>query len=198
MSPQRVVFDEPIVRVEIGRLKFPEICPICGDTAIDTMPLTIIPNQYKSLRPSLDPPYKQYVRGRGNVITQTKKTFYIPVCEEHHYTDEGAGTYRSYCVAFDGIALAFLILSLLAFGDQMWRGVQIGPWIFFAVAIFVLFISVTYILFRPGPIEQAVKVIGFDGGLRHVWLQFGNSQYREEFMKENAMFAELVKWIQRT
>ena len=91
-----------------------------------------------------------------------------------------------------------MILSLLAFGDQMWRGARISPLILFAVAIFVLFLSVTYMLFRPGQIEQAVKVIGFDGGLRHVWLQFENSRYRDEFMNENAMNAELVKWIQRT
>lgn len=197
MSPQRVVFDQPIVRVEIGKLKFPQICPMCCNPAADVMPLTVIPNQYKSLRPSLEVPYVPYARGQGDGFTQTKKTFYVPVCEEHHYTDEGAGTYRSYCVVFDGIALAFLVLALLAFGDQMWRGVGISPWIFFAVAIFILFLSVTYLLFRPGPIEQAVEVIGFDGGLRHAWIQFKNPLYREEFMRENAMSAELVKWIQR-
>ncbi|MHA2313527.1 MAG: hypothetical protein ACXADF_18785 [Candidatus Thorarchaeota archaeon] len=126
-----------------------------------------------------------------------KKTFYVPVCEEHHYTDEGAGQYRSYCLVFDGLALSYLILALLAFGDEMWRGVSVGPWIFFAVGIFGSFLIITYALFRPGPVEDAVKIIGFDGGLRHVWIQFKQAEYRDEFLKTNAMTAELVKWVQR-
>ncbi|MHA2071006.1 MAG: hypothetical protein ACW985_04410 [Candidatus Thorarchaeota archaeon] len=55
----------------------------------------------------------------------------------------------------------------------------------------------TYALLRPGPVEDAIKIIGFDGGFQHIWIQFKRTQYRDEFMKENAMTAELVKWIQR-
>jgi hypothetical protein len=197
MSPQRVVFDEPIVRAEAQKMKFPDICPVCGDPAEDIMPITIIPNQYKSLRPSMDYMSTYYSRGQGNSVTPVKKTFHIPVCENHHYTDEGAGQYRSYCIVFDGLALAYLILASLAFGNQFWSRGTLSPWVFFAAAIFGTFLVITYALFRPGPIEDAVKIIGFDGGLRHVWIQFKRTQYRDEFMRENAMIAELVKWIQR-
>jgi hypothetical protein len=198
MSPERVVFKEPIVRAETQRLRFPDICPVCGDPAEDLMPITIIPNQYKSLRPSLDYGPSYYVRKLDSSPTPVKKIFQIPVCAIHHYTDEGAGQYKSYCIVFDGLALVYLILSLLTFGNQFWSGNSPSPWVVFAAAIFTTFLIITYALFRPGPVEDAVKIIGFDGGFSHVWIQFKRAQYRDEFMKENAMTAELVNWIQRT
>ena len=197
MSPQKEVFKEPIVRAETDRLKFPKLCPVCGAPSEEVMPLTVIPNQFQSLRPSLNYGTTPFGRGQRDSFSPMKKTFYVPVCEGHHYTDEGAGQYRSYCLVFDGLALSYFILASLAFGDELWRGVPVGPWFFFAVGIFVSFLIITYALFRPGPVEDAVKVVGFDGGLRHVWIQFKQEQYRDEFMKENAMTAELVKWVQR-
>ena len=198
MSPQRIVFDEPIVRAETEKLKFPRICPVCGDPAEDIMPLTVIPNQYKSLRPSMDYVPSFYGRGQNNPIIPVKKTLYIPVCEYHHYTDEGAGQYRSYCIVFDGLALVYLILALLTFGNQFWSAGRLNPWLLLGFGVFGTFLAITFVLFRPGPVEAAVKIIGFDGGFRHIWLQFKESRYRDEFMKENAMTAELVNWIQRT
>ncbi|MFW9965928.1 MAG: hypothetical protein ACFFEA_02115 [Candidatus Thorarchaeota archaeon] len=197
MSPKRVVFDKPIVRADTEKMKFPRICPVCGASAEDIMPLTVIPNQYKSLRPSMDYMPSYYGRQQNNSIAPIKKTLYIPVCENHYLTDEGAGQYKSYCIVFDGLALAYLILALLTFGNQLWSAGRLSPWLFFAVGIFGTFLSITYVLFRPGPVENSVKIIGFDGGFRHIWLQFKESNYRDEFMKENVMTAELVKWIQR-
>jgi lipid-A-disaccharide synthase-like uncharacterized protein len=197
MSPERVVFDEPIVRAETQKLKFPKICPICGDPAKDIMPITLIPNQYKSLRPSMDYMSMYYSRRQSGARTPVKKTLQIPVCENHHHTDEDAGRNRSYCIVFDGLALAYLILAWMAFGNDFWSRGRLSPWMFFAAAIFGAFLVLTYALFRPGPIEDAIKIIGFDGGFHYIWIQFKRTRYRDEFMKENAMTAELVKWIQK-
>jgi hypothetical protein len=40
-----------------------------------------------------------------------------------------------------------------------------------------------------------VKIIGFDSGFMNIWLKFARDDYREQFMEENEMHAELVKWI---
>ena len=98
---------------------------------------------------------------------------------------------------FDGLALTYLIIALLAFGNDFWSRGRLSPWLLFAIAIFGTFLVLTYALLRPGPVEDAIKIIGFDGGIHHIWIQFKRTQYRDEFMKENAMTAELVKWIQR-
>ncbi|MFW9886772.1 MAG: hypothetical protein ACFFER_01235 [Candidatus Thorarchaeota archaeon] len=89
MSPERVVFEEPIVRAETERMRVPNICPVCGEPAEDLMPITIIPDQYKSLRPSLNYGSPYYGRKLGSSPTPVKKILQIPVCENHHYTDEG-------------------------------------------------------------------------------------------------------------
>ncbi|MFW9886771.1 MAG: hypothetical protein ACFFER_01230 [Candidatus Thorarchaeota archaeon] len=98
---------------------------------------------------------------------------------------------------FDGLALVYLILSSITFSNQFWSGGSSSPWVVLAAAIFTTFLINTHVLFRPGPIETAVEIIGFDGGFSHVWIQFKGVQYRDEFMKENTMTAELVNWIQR-
>ncbi|MHA2071007.1 MAG: hypothetical protein ACW985_04415 [Candidatus Thorarchaeota archaeon] len=105
MSPQRVVFDEPIVRAETQKMKFPEICPVCGDPAEDLMPITITPGQYKSLRPSMDYTSRYYGRRQSGALPLVKKTLLIPVCANHHYTDEGAEKSKVYCIVFDGLGL---------------------------------------------------------------------------------------------
>ena len=178
-------------------MKFPEICPVCGDPAEDIMPIIIIPSQYKSLRPSLDYMYPSYGRRQNDALSHVKKTLQVPVCANHHYTDEGAERTKSYCIVFDGLALVYLILAMLAFGNEFWTRGSLSPWMLFAAAIFGTFLILTYAVFRPGPVEAAIKIIGFDRGLHHIWIQFKRTQYRYEFMKENAMTAELVKWIRK-
>ncbi|MFX0107480.1 MAG: hypothetical protein ACFE7R_04285 [Candidatus Hodarchaeota archaeon] len=197
MSPKKIVFEEPIVRVDASRIQFPRICPVCSEPAEDTMQITVVPNKKMALHPSWDPAYSPSRLTRRSVGVPDIKSFWVPVCEEHFYTDEGAGFSRSYCVAFDAIALAFMVFGLLALGDNLWRGDTIDSWIPLSIIIFAAFLILTYIVYLPGPVESAVKIIGFDGRLLNVWLQFKNSDYREAFMKENAMNAELVKWIMK-
>jgi hypothetical protein len=56
----------------------------------------------------------------------------------------------------------------------------------------------TAIAFRPNVLERAVRIIGFDPGMRNVLLAFTSPRYREEFLNANQMNAELVTWIMRS
>jgi len=53
----------------------------------------------------------------------------------------------------------------------------------------------TAIAFRPNALARAVKIIGFDVGMQNILLAFKSDSYRDEFIKENSMHSELVRWI---
>jgi hypothetical protein len=40
-----------------------------------------------------------------------------------------------------------------------------------------------------------MRIVGFDAGLQNIWLDFKNREYRDDFLKENPMTAELVSWV---
>ncbi|NHJ14119.1 MAG: hypothetical protein EAX95_10615 [Candidatus Thorarchaeota archaeon] len=200
MSPKRVVFDQPIVRVSLDGLQFPHICPICTAPAEDYIRVSVMPEERAALTSTARPTTalfgSRYQRDSSIRLSQGK-AFIVPVCREHHYTDEGSYRYQSYCIVFDGLALSLLILALLMGGNNFWRGDPPSPWLFISIAVFAVFLGLTYVLFQPGPIESAVRIIGFDTGLANVWIAFKNPAYRDEFVRHNEMSAELVKWVMK-
>lgn len=197
LTPRKVVFEEPVVRVPLDKVRFPKVCPICTDRAVEHVRISVVPDKQTALTPSSDALYtRRYQRPRGYTPPRAKY-FMVPVCNEHHYTDEGDYRYKSYCLVFDGIGLTMLIFALMMSGDLLWRGQVPGNWLFIIVSIFIVFIALTYVLFQPGPIESAVRVIGFDTSVRNVWFEFKNPDYRDAFMRENEMNAELVRWIMK-
>jgi hypothetical protein len=44
-------------------------------------------------------------------------------------------------------------------------------------------------------LESAINIVGFDFDLQYVWFKLKDEQYRNKFLAENEMTAELVNWI---
>jgi hypothetical protein len=88
-----------------------------------------------------------------------------------------------------------LLFGLLAAGGDLWLRRSISPWVPPVFALAILSFLLTYLAFRPGPLESSVKVVGFDAGIQNVWLDFKNAEYRDRFLKENPMNAEAISWI---
>lgn len=197
LTPRKVFFEEPVVRVPLDMVRFPKVCPICTDQAVEHVRISFMAEKHMSLTPSSDALYTRRYRSPRGHTPPRAKYFMIPVCNEHHYTDEGDYRYKSYCIVFDGIALTMVIFGLLMSGDLLWRGLMPGNWLIILISIFAIFLGLTYVLFQPGPIESAVHIIGFDESVRNVWFEFKNPNYREAFMRENEMNAELVRWIRK-
>jgi hypothetical protein len=122
----------------------------------------------------------------------------IPVCEEHAYSDEDYWRYKTLCLIMDGLSMVMLTLALLILGGNMWRGIPSDVWVYAVIALSLVSFILSITAFRPKSIESAVKIVGFDGGLQNIWLDFKNREYRDEFLKENPMTAELVSWVVRT
>lgn len=191
-------FDEPIVKANASNIRFPKICPVCGERTTKATRLTLAPRRKRYLRASWDPMYFPSARRRLGLSLPDLKTFVIPVCENHYYQDEAECRYKFLCVVSDGLCGAGFIFAIMAIGSALWVQHSIPSWALSMSGVFVLFIALTLYAFRPNQFQVGFKIIGFDAGLENVLFQFKNIEYREAFLQENPMHSELVNWIVRT
>lgn len=195
MSPKKRYFDDPIVRVDLSRARFPKTCPVCGARATTLSRVTIVSGRPQYLRREWDPYYNPQVRRRNGIPQPDLRVLPIKVCDEHYYTDAGEDRYKSLCLIVDGLAMAFMFFGLVFLGDSLSRGRAISPWVSVFATIFALSMVITAIAFRPNALARSVKIIGFDSGMQNILLAFKNASYRDEFINENSMHSELVSWI---
>jgi hypothetical protein len=197
MSPKKHIFDEPVVRIEISKAKFPKICPVCGNQATAVSRLTIVSGKPRYLRYDWDPYNHPQVRRKHGIPQPNLKVLPIQVCDAHNYTDEGEDRYKSLCLIIDGLTMALMLFALLFLGDSISRSRTISPWVFVFFAVFTISMFLTAIAFRPNPLTKAVRIIGFDAGMHNIILAFKDPSYRMEFVKENPMTSELVSWVMK-
>ncbi|MHA1637432.1 MAG: hypothetical protein ACTSUB_05400 [Candidatus Thorarchaeota archaeon] len=196
MSPKKLVFKEPVVRASMDKIRFPRICPICGKKATKQARITTSPGKQQYLRPHWDPLFGPAARRTHNA-SHNSHTFLIHVCDEHYQSDEGDTNYKVMCFVGDGFLSALLLFALLIAGSNLWIGRPIPPYFYSIVGIFLIAIVVTILAFRSGPLNNAVKIIGFDTGCQYVWLKFKRADYRNIVVEENPMHTELVAWVMR-
>lgn len=190
VSPRKEYFDEPLVKVDFLKARFPRTCPVCGAPATKVV-------RMKIARPSWEYPYGPYVP-RRHEHHHEMKVLPIQVCEDHAHPDAGTDRYQSLCVIVDGLLIACVVFSLLMIGDRISRASPIPFWPFLYIGLFGIALLLTVVAFSPNVLEKSVKIIGFDGGMQNVLIAFKRSDFREHFMNENQMTAELVSWIMRS
>ena len=197
MSGQKYYFEEPAVRVDLSRVRFPKICPVCGAPASKLSRITVVSGKSKYLNRAWDPAYVPSLSAsaRRGLPQPKLKVLPIYVCEDHYHTDEGEDRYKSFCFIIDGFALAFFVFGLMFLGDSFYRGRPIPFWSLAFSVFFAGSLLITWIAFRPSALERAVQIIGFDAGFQNVLLAFKDKSYRDMIIQENPMTSELVSWI---
>ncbi|UCE09789.1 MAG: hypothetical protein JSW61_12570 [Candidatus Thorarchaeota archaeon] len=194
MSPHRIVFEEPIVRTHVGLTRFPDRCPICGLRATKKKRIDATPKE---------PPWAKPPTGRRLTTIQRIRlglkpvTFIVPFCEEHVDIDSGRGRMRVAATYFFGLATSILIIAIMFVGSDLWLGRGVPFWAYPFLGIYALCFAAFVLTYRPSELESSVKVIGFDVNRDHVFLQFKDKTYTDEFLLLNKSNAELVSWIVR-
>ncbi len=195
MTRYKKVFNEPLVRVRISRLRFPNSCPVCGEPATKTSLITTSPKSKRYLRPHWDPAFSSRSRKRLGFSLPQKKSFLIPVCENHEIIDDGEWRLRGIVSLFVAVVASFSIFVLMFAGSDIWNEYGIRSWVPGYFLVLAISIIGGYLVFRPSLLESAVKIIGFDFDVQYVWLYLKDLEYRGKFVEENEMNAELVSWI---
>jgi hypothetical protein len=196
VSPRKEYFDEPLVKVDFQKARFPRTCPVCGNPATKVERLKIAKTGKQYNRRTWLYPSARIHRLVGQQQSEMK-VLLVQVCEEHANPDAGTDRYQSLCVAVDGFLLVFVIFSLLIVGDRIARARPIPLWSVFYFGLFGFALVLSLVAFSPNVLERAVGIVGFDPGMQNVLLAFKRPDYRNQFMDENQMTAELVTWIMR-
>ena len=195
LTENRKVFNEPIVRAKINRLRFPKLCPVCGELTTTITCITTGPQTKRWLRPQWDPAFMPGSSKRLGLTLPEKKNFLVQVCDKHQVTDDGEWRMRVISAIVVTIIASISIFVLMFAGSDIWVGLGIRPWVQGYFLILTASIIVGYLAFRPNPLESAVKIIGFDFDVQYVWLYLKNEEYRRKLIEENGMNVELVNWI---
>ena len=197
MSPQKFYLEDPAVRIELSRVRFPKVCPVCGASASVLSRITLVTGGSSYLNRAWDPRYMPTLSRSARLSLPAPKLKVLPiyVCENHYHTDEGEDRYKSLCFIVDGLALAFFVFGLLFLGDSFYRGRPIPFWSMAFSAFFAFSLFLTWIAFRPNALQRSVQIIGFDPGFQNILLVFKNKSYRDLVIHDNPMSTELVSWI---
>jgi hypothetical protein len=198
VNSRKEFFDEPLVKVDFLKARFPKTCPVCGAPATKVVRMRIAKNGKQYLRRSWEYTYSPYVRYRYDPQQSEMKVLPIQVCEDHAHPDDGTDRYQSLCLIVDGLLMACVIFSFLIIGDRLSRARPVSFWPILFIALFGIALLLSKVAFSPSALEKAVSIIGFDPGMQNVLLAFKRSDYRDLFLNENQMTAELVTWIMRT
>ncbi|TFH02585.1 MAG: hypothetical protein E4H14_17515 [Candidatus Thorarchaeota archaeon] len=195
MTGNKKVFDEPVIRAKINKIRFPKYCPVCGEPATNTTAISTRPQQKSWLRPHWDPAFYARDRQRLGLTFAEKKSFLIQVCENHHASDDAELRMRSITALLLTIVASVSIFVIMFAGADVWAGRGISPWVQSYFLVLSASFLVGFLAFRPNPLESAVNIIGFDFDVQYVWFKLKDVQYRNKFIEENEMNAELVNWI---
>jgi len=195
LAGNKKVFDEPIIRAKINRIRFPKTCPVCGAPATATTTVSTRPQQKRWLRPHWAPGFYARDRKRLGLTMAEKKSFLIQVCENHHATDDAELRMRAITTFLLTIVASVSIFVIMFAGSDIWAGRGIAPWVYGYFLVLGASTLVGSIAFRPNALESAVNIIGFDFDVQYVWFKLKNPEYRNRFISENEMSAELVNWI---
>jgi hypothetical protein len=189
----RVYFDEPIVRAKISRIRFPKTCPVCGAPATTSTRISTHPRSKIWHNPAWD---ARFLTAKEQQLTAAEtKSFLVDVCADHTISDNAEMRARTLSTFVASLIACISIFALIYAGADVWAGRPISPWIYSYVVIFFSSLFLVYISFRPSAFETSFKIIGFDFELQYVWIMLSSPSYREQFVEENPLSAELVNWV---
>ncbi len=197
MNPYKEEFNPPIVKVPAEKVHFPDICPVCTSEATNRIRVLAYPNKEQYLRPGWNPGHTPSARRRLDIPTPDSRTFLVPVCSDHYHIGNIDWRLKIMCVLGNGISFSLLFFAWLNLANALMMESRIQFWIFGAGIFFAVTILAIPLAFGRNKLRNSFQIIGFDSDAQNVWFQLTNDNYRERFVEENAMDAELVNWVKR-
>ena len=190
--PHKHYFDEPVVRFDSTRSRFPRVCAVCGGPATKRIPLTIVGGgRRRYLSAWWDPTYSRPSR----IMSQPTKIITLPVCDDHVLGTQDYCRLRLLCLIGTAFMAALGWMAFFVIGDSLWRGQMPPVWALLAMAGLLIAIALSIYSFRPKGVERAVRIVGFDPSLTHIIAHFTSREFRDRFLQENPNTAELINWI---
>jgi hypothetical protein len=184
-----------IIRVKIGSIVFPEVCPVCMREADDIVRMTVNLYSYGGALESSNPQAalrEKLARSNGRITFAIPGlSFTVPVCERHAPRDipdkhKVVWFFSMLGGMYPGVF--FLFLTLNAIYTQSDFIPFLVPWV---ITVLILGIISGYIFF-PRSFQRYFKILDIESSGENVLLVLSNPEYRNQFLESNPMHAEVV------
>jgi hypothetical protein len=184
-----------LIRAKLSKIQFPDICPVCMDSAEDIVFITIVEKHGQddyissSFHKSDDKTSAALNAARGAT------TFAVPTCLAHG--SKSVRSIRTKSIAAVGFFLFLypIIYYLLQLNVAFYYSRPLVPPLTgLVVVLLAMAATIVYGLY-PRALERKLKFEEISRTKDHVILRISNSEYQSEFLEMNGMNADIVTSI---
>jgi len=174
--------EEFLVRLESADIKFPKVCPICGEPA--TKKGIIL----TSLRIRSNPrfsPRSGYIQWPRQPPTHVRKGLDIPICEQHFLSDAAKKRIRGPSGVCGGL---LVLLLLFVITNVVFRLMDRMPVSFYWYLLLVLSLGlsvITLLQLGPSELDTAISIKRVEIGSSWIVLKLRNQWYLDELLRLN-------------
>ncbi|MCF2138086.1 MAG: hypothetical protein K9W43_12720 [Candidatus Thorarchaeota archaeon] len=174
------------IRIRLGDITFPDVCPVCGERATTT----------GRIEKMLMPPPKRMdlLYGRDLEYFQRGIIHYEPLVCKQHVAYGGRTTKSKALLSAIGVVIVFLALLVLAnITFTIYDRLQINPDRYVLLGILLVLIFFVMYGLRPSPLEQAISIKKVVAEGNYAILSIKNLWYAVELVRLNPHRAIHVK-----
>lgn len=180
------------VKAKISAIEFPEVCPVCLDSAEDLVFITVVDRLKQD--DYIGTSWSRQEDKLSSALSSARgyTTFAVPTCMAHG--SKSVRTFRTKLVAILGFFVMFypalyFILELNA--ASYYSGPMMSSWIGLIGSIAILIGALLYGLI-PRALERKLRFIDIARAKDAVVMRISNQDYRTQFLEVNGLNAELV------
>ncbi len=200
INPARKKVQRKRISSSLSKIVFPEVCPVCMDEAEDLVALTIMESQDRWIESRSLVGGWMKSQNKVEVALQESRggiTFWIPACLQHG--SDTITTPRKKIIAAIGFLLLiypFIFYTLgIATALEFDRPLS-GMLLSLILIICLIIIDIMY-GFYPRALERSVKIENISRTKDRVIIILKNDDYRNQFLEQNALHAELLENMKR-
>ena len=186
--------NDSIIRCSIANVQFPEVCPVCMKKAEDLVAVTVIEKGREKGESDI---HSSWGTGSDKVSAALEAArgatvFWIPTCLKH-----GTGsvrTERKRLIAFVAYFIMFypILYFFLSLRNAMIQGHSFELPLIGLLVTSLIFLMMLFYGFYPRSLERVLRIHDTERSKDRVFLSIRNNEYREEFLKLNEMFCDVV------
>ncbi len=186
-----------IMKVMIGKVKFPEICPVCTQVADDVTTMTLNDNTFLDVSPSSGMLVKipsiagRYRHHNYTSSSGTKRIIRVPTCELHKHK-EIRDAFKTFWFLMSVISIAPILFLLYGTTNAIYYGGDVLLNLFGLILVAGTVSALTAFIHYPRPFQRAFEIIGFRSDNQEIYLRIQNPTYLAEFLTINEMFVSVI------
>jgi hypothetical protein len=189
------LINDNIIRAKIGSVVFPEVCPVCMNEADDIVRMTVNLYSYGGALESSNPQAalrEKLARSNGQItFALPGLSFSVPVCNRH-LPKEIPDLHKViwFCCMLGGIYPGVFYLLLTA--NAIHRRINFFPFLIPWIITILILGAISGYIFFPRAFQRYFKFLEFEPTGENIFLHLGNSNYRDLFLENNPMNAEII------